>query len=328
MRTSPRRARAAVGLAVVAALSLSACAAGSADADDAASDERLTIETEWGEVTVPAEPTAALGFYTTDLDMLIALGYELADEQPIRDDYSAFPEFFPQDALAGITGFHNYPEFNYEKVLEVGPDFILNGLGYEDGLHERLSDIAPTYTYNAFSENADWRESFAQLAKDLGRTEQHQAWVDAYQARVDEVRAKLDAAGLDPVVADLSYWNGELSVGCYGVPCLVFADLGLEISPLADGDGDGEVDQTGTKIPLERLGDLSDIDVVFSGASPGADGLDGFIGDEPSLTGNSLWQALPAVQAGELYGYDYEMLYGSPSGQLAFLDVVEQALIK
>ncbi len=331
MRPS-RPIRLAIGLA--AALALAGCANSSAGSAPSSSSEQArstvvtTIDTTFGTVAVPTEPAAALGFYTTDLDILITLGYELAPEQPIRDDYTEFPTFFPKEALTGITGFHNYPEFNFEKVLAVGPDFILNGLGYEDGLHQRLSDIAPTYTYNAFEENADWRDSFKQLSGDLGRTEQYQAWVDKYQARIDEVRGKLDAAGIHPVVADVSYWDGQVNIGCYGVPCLVFRDLGLEITPLADGDGDGKGDQTGTKLTLEQLGQLSGVQVMFSQGSPAADGsITGTVVDEPALTANSIWQGLPAVQAAAINPYDYEMIYGSPSGQMAFLDVVEQALL-
>lgn len=329
------RRRFGLALGLCSALVVSACAtssagstsaSGGADASSAAAT--TTIDTTFGTVAIPTDPQAALGFYTTDLDMLITLGYQLAKEQPIRDDYSSFPSFFPQDALAGITGFHNYPEFNYEKVLNVGPDFILNGLGYEDGLHQRLSDIAPTYTYNAFEENADWRDSFQQLSTDLGRSEQYQAWVDRYQARIDEVRGKLDAAGVHPVVADVSYWEGQVNVGCYGVPCLVFADLGLEISPLGDSDGDGKSDTTGRKFTLEQLGELSTVDVMFSQGSPADDGsITGTVVDEPTLAANSIWQGLPAVQAGAMHPYDYEMIYGSPSGQLAFLAVVEKALL-
>ena len=102
---------------------------------------------------------------------------------------------------------------------------------------------------------------------------------------------------------------------------------GLEISPLADGDGDGMVDSTGTTLTLEQLGELSAVDVMFSRGSPSDGSITGHVGAEPSLAANSIWQGLPAVQAGEIHPYDYEMIYGSPSGQMAFLDVVEQALL-
>lgn len=314
-----RRLR-AVALATGAVFLLTSCA--SAQAGEA-SGETLTVDTDFGEVTVPAEPEAALGFYTTDVDILITLGYPLAAEQPIRDDWDAFPSYFPQEELEGIKGFHNYPEFNLEHILEVGPDFILNGIGYETDLHDKLTPIAPTYTYNAF-DGSDWRDKFQTLAADLGREKQAQVWLDDYAARIAEVKEQLEAEGIAPVVADISFWDGQINVGCYSISCLVFADLGLEISPLADGDGDGEPDSDGTSLSMEQIGQLADIDVIFTGVSEDGSGL---ITDEEALQANPLWTALPAIANGEVHGYNYEMSYGSPSGQDGLLEVVRKALL-
>lgn len=320
---TPSRSRAVLALAVAisAGLLLTACAP--AQAGDAASDDTITVDTDFGEVTVPTEPHAALGFYTTDVDMLITLGYPLASEQPIRDDWDAFPSFFPQEKLEGIKGFHNYPEFNLEHILEVGPDFILNGLGYETDLHDKLTPIAATYTYNGF-DGADWRDKFTAVAGDLGRDEQAKAWLDDYEARATQIKEQLDAAGIAPVVADVSYWDGQVQVGCYSISCLVFKDLGLEISAAADGDGDGEPDSIGTALSMEQLGDLADVDVFFTGVSEDGSGL---MTDEEALKANALWTALPAVVNGEVHPYNYEMSYGSPSGQDGLLEVVRKALL-
>lgn len=320
---TPSRVRAvrALSVAVGAALLLTSCASG--PAEGAGSGDTLTVDTEFGKVTVPAEPTAALGFYTTDVDMLITLGYPLADEQPIRDDWEGFPSFFPQEELKGIKGFHNYPEFNLEHILEVGPDFILNGLGYETDLHDKLTPIAPTYTYNGF-DGGDWRDKFREIAKDLGRQEQAQAWLDAYEKKAADIKAQLDAQGLAPVVADVSFWDGQVQVGCYSISCLVFKDLGLEISAAADGDGDGEADAKGKALSMEQLGELADADVFFTGVAEDGSGL---ITDEAALKANALWTSLPAIANGEVHPYNYEMSYGSPSGQDGLLEVVRKALL-
>lgn len=317
--TSARRLRLATALVAASTVLLTSCS--SADQGEEAATETITVETDFGQVTVPTEPQAAMGFYTTDVDMLITMGYPLAKTQPIRDDWDAFPSFFPQEALEGIEGFHNYPEFNLEKILEIGPDFILNGLGYETDLHDKLTPIAPTYTYNGF-DGGDWRDKFLTVAKDLGREEQAQAWLDDYHARVAETKKELEAQGISPVVADISFWDGEVSIGCYSISCLVFKDLGLEISPLADGDGDGEPDNTGRTLSMEQLGQLADIDVIFTGVSEDGSGL---ITEEEALQANPLWTALPFVVNGEVH--PYEMSYGSPSGQDGLLKVIDEALL-
>lgn len=229
-----------------------------------------------------------------------------------------------KEELAGISTFPNYPEFNLEAVLDAEPDFILNGLGYEEDLDGQLQAIAPTYTYNAF-DGGDWRDVVAQAAQDLGREAQWQEWVDAYEARVADIRARLDEAEIDPVVADIGMWDGQVQASCYGVPCLVFSDLGLQIAPIMNATEDGlPASDDYASLSPEQVGELAGIDVVFTGANE--DGSVALLTDE-SLQSNALWTDLSFVQNGQIYGYNYEMLYGSPSGQDAFLTVVEEALL-
>ena len=123
---------------------------------------------------------------------------------------------------------------------------------------------------------------------------------------------------MHPVVAPVGYWDGSVTASCYGMPCLVFKDLGLEIPEYADS-------WDGTVYSLEQLEALSDVDVMFASDAPGADGAipDPFA----EIEGNALWSALPAVSSGNVVRYDMEMNYGSPSGQYAFLEVVEKALL-
>src|SRR5690606_11008979 len=57
------------------------------------------VSTPFGDVSLPTAPRAALGMYTTDVDILIWLGFPLAERQPIRGDngYEDFPCYFPQE---------------------------------------------------------------------------------------------------------------------------------------------------------------------------------------------------------------------------------------
>ena len=52
-----------------------------------------------------------------------------------------------------------------------------------------------------------------------------------------------------------------------------------------------------------------------------------WIEDDAALQQNQLWQDLPFVEGGAYHPYNYEMIYGSPSGMDAFLTVVEKALL-
>ncbi|WP_426310586.1 ABC transporter substrate-binding protein [Cellulosimicrobium sp. E-16] len=305
-------------VALLAGCATSEPAASAGTADTSASGGTRTVDTAFGEVELPADPQAALGVYTTDIDMLVTLGVPLAGKQPIRDEgYTAFPSFFDQEALAGLETFENFPEYNYEEMLNAAPDVILNGLGYDADLVAKLPEIAPTYSYDGF-DGGDWRDRFAEIAVAFDREDEHDAWVEKYEAKVAEVRAALDAADVHPVVAPVGYWDGSVTASCYGMPCLVFKDLGLEIPEYADS-------WDGTVYSLEQLEALSDVDVMFASDAPGADGAipDPFA----EIEGNALWSALPAVSSGNVVRYDMEMNYGSPSGQYAFLEVVEKALL-
>lgn len=315
----------------ISTLALVGCSTGddsdqSADAAENVSgtaQETFEVTTPVGsEIQVPAEPQDALGFYTTDIDILITLGVELAGTQPIRDDYSGFPEFFPQEALADMETFGNYPEYNLEAVAEAGPDFILNGLSYDEELDPELQKIAPAYSYNAF-DGSDWRDSAAKAAEDLGREAQWQEWLDQYEARVADIRTSLDEEGLDPVVADIAYYEEQTIAQCRGVPCLVFADLGLRIDPLTNADENGLPSGEPETLSLEHLDQLDGIDVVFASQLPDQP----VHLEDPDLEQNQLWRELGFVQNEKIYGYDTDMLFGSPSGQDAFLTVVEEALL-
>jgi len=310
-----RKTAAVMAALTSAALLLSACS--TTGAGEAAEAKTRTVKSEVKEVQIPAEPKKALGMYTTDVDMLITLGIPLAGQQPIRDSgYKTFPSFFDQEALKDIKPFTNYPEFNFEAILKAQPDVILNGLGYEKDLDKKLSDIAPTYTFNGF-DGSDWRTKFKKVAESFGKTAQYQAWMDKYQAKIDSVKKRLAETGKSElVVAPLDYYEGEASVSCYGTPCLVLKDLGLKISPLADGKG--------TKLSTEQLEKLNGVDVAITTEEPDTDK------SKPpfsALAGNKLWTALPFVKNKQIFTYDLEMIYGSPSGQYALLETLEKALV-
>lgn len=282
----------------------------------------ITVKAQFGEVVLPANPRAALGMYTTDVDILITLGYPLAKNQPIRGDsgYTTFPAYFSAEALAGVTPFANYPDFNYEKILDAAPDFILNGLGYDEKTDVRLKEIGPTYTVNAF-DGRNWREHFKETATALGRTAQYDAWFAKYQARVEQVKAVIGDRAKDAVVASVSFWEGKVASGCYtGLECQTFEDLGLTIFP-----GAKEKKGEGVELSSENLDRLKPVQYAFMPVGSGEAGQKEFATMNDTLGKNKLWTALPFVANKRLIPYEMEMTYGSPSAQMAFLDVVEKA---
>jgi iron complex transport system substrate-binding protein len=282
-----------------------------------------TVATGFGDVDLPVAPQAALGMYTTDVDMLIWLRYPLASSQPIRGDagYTTFPCFFPQDALADVSTFVNYPEYDFESVLLAEPDFILNGLGYDPDVVERLPEIAPTYSVDAF-DGRSWMLHFEQTAAALGRTQYYEEWEALYNERIAEVRDRIE----DPAsitVAPVGYWEDQFQTGCYsGVECQVFEDLGLTVAPTSLAN-----DRQGEALSGEQIGKMDGIDHAFMIRGLGDEGEAQFQQLLDDAAQNPLWTDLDFVADDGIVGYEMEMTFGSPSGQLAFLDVVEQALV-
>jgi iron complex transport system substrate-binding protein len=281
-----------------------------------------TVTTEFGDRTLPTNPAGALGMYTTDVDLLIWLRYPLASSQPIRGDsgYKTFPCYFPARQLQGISTFANYPDYDYESVLAAKPDFILNGLGYDKKAVKRLDEIAPTYSVNAFDEQS-WMTHFQATAAALGREQYYQEWKKLYDERLRAVAAKISNPS-EIVVAPVAFWEGKVTTACYaGVECQVFKDLGFTIHPTALAKDGG-----GTELSGEQIGQLKDLDWAFmtTGTGPDAAKEDEKLMAEAAK--NPQWKALTFVTKNQIARYEMEMTYGSPSGQLAFLDVLENAL--
>lgn len=298
--------------AIVATALLVSCSSASDN-----TSELRTVRDETGQVQVPAEPARVFGMYTSDLDMAITLGLPLAPVQSIRAGSVSFPDFLPADALDGVQTLVNYPEFDFEAIASAAPDVILNGLGYEGGPDaERLTQIAPTFTYDGFS--GDWLEKFELVAEAFDRTAQYQQYVDTLDARFADLRALLDG-GEKPTV--LYGWaNTEGGAGFYG------PDAGG--SPFVDALGKVGLSTTAaatepwTELAQENLNQLADVDILIFAVETSAD-VEELV---RRVNSDPVWAALPAVRDGQVYTVSNELSYASPYAELAFLDEFERIL--
>ncbi|WP_441899595.1 ABC transporter substrate-binding protein [Microbacterium sp.] len=315
MTLSPRSRIKSTALAAIvstALIALAGCSSTTPNGEPAA-DATRTVDSAFGEVTIPTEPQAALGIYTTDVDVLITLGIPLASAQPIRSEFDDFPSYLSEAALEGIDTFVNFPEVNYEAVAAAEPDFILNSLGYDQEIVDRLPDIAPTYSLDGF-DGQDWRVHFEETAIALDRVEEFEAWEQTYEQRLDEVRTRIGDQAQDLVVTVVypEYGGPGIQTICGGQTlCSVYQDLGIEILPLSEQDG-------GVILSPEQFDQLNDANVALTVSD---------YGEMTALTGSEAWQRLPFVQNDQVLEYDLELSFGSPSSQLALLDEVENDLI-
>lgn len=245
--------------------------------------ETRTVDTANGPVEIPAEPQAALGIYTADVNVLIALGYPFADAQAIRAEFETFPAYFSADAIDGVEPFDNYAEFNYEQIATAAPGFISNSLAYELETVTRLAEIAPTYSFNGFA-GTPWREHCEETAHVLDRVEQYEEWTATYEERLVEVGDAIGERANDLVVAPVLFFEGQVMLACQAI-CSVFDDLGIEVVPGAFENS------SGIALTVEEPGQLSGVGASASTKAPGA--------TENAVSGlgdNSLWNSLPFVQ--------------------------------
>lgn len=313
-----RRTRLAAAVGAALLTGLAACGATDATpSTEASATPRIVTDPSGKTVEIPGDAQRVFGMYTTDLDYAITLELGLAPVQAIRQGSVGFPDFFPQEQLAGIEKLVNYPERQFEKIAAVAPDVIVNGLGYEGGPDAtKLAAIAPTFTYNGF--DGDWRDDFTALGAAFGKEDVAAAFLEQVNSRTAEVKTKVDALGTSPVVA-YGWANEDGSGGFNGsapttLGTQVFDEVGIK-SPKAVG-------KDWTEISHEKIAELSDVNLIMIAVETDSDQqavLD-------RVKKDPIWAQLPAVKAGHLVAVNNELSYASPHAHLAFLDVVEKNL--
>lgn len=196
MTTSPARRRTTRSLAALLGATLILTGCGSSDSDGTAPNDAgasgagVTIDTAYGEITVPEDPERIVVLSGRHLELLTLL-----DEEPIAfSDYgssndeflAAYPwmegtyEGEPADDL--FTADY-VPDA--EAIAALEPDLILTTIWQTDEkLYEQLSDAAPTYVGIEKDTNTTWQDDLTALATLTGHD----------PAVVDEAEAELDDA--------------------------------------------------------------------------------------------------------------------------------------
>lgn len=264
-----------------------------------------------GETEVPLEPERVV--VLLGAEQVVVLGVKPVG---VATNCTTIEETFPPYILERLqdsehVGLWNEP--NLEKILALEPDLILsNSLSGE--LYEQLSRIAPTVLVN---EDQDFT-GLADYAKVLGRQNEADLILSELDVRVAEAKATVED---HPSVAFIRLLEREISVygkdlGGYrqGVGYLLHRALALPTPSLVP-DGWSE------SISLEQLPSL-DAEHLFVMVEQDDTRL-------PELAETSLWQALPAVRAGNVHLVTAAEWNGTydPVGARRFIDKVLAALV-
>lgn len=295
----PNRAVRLLGFAAASAavLALAAC---SAPADGDTADSTRVYENQFGSVELPEtiERIVSVDFYTPAA--LIDLGVMpvgVVNTYFTDTEGIAIPtQYSSAIAESDAVSIGEYYELNLEAVAKADPDLIIatsDFLPLDDPLREELEKVAPIITFEA-RDGESWRTRATDLAEILGKEDELQPLVDAYDERRDEIAAQYAGILADEAVTVFvpvaDEW-GTYADSHFSTPIL--RDLGATFREQQDD----EINEA--KFPnwfsYENLDRLANADVVFvmRGNDEGLAALDG----------NTIWQNLPAVQNGLVFDY-------------------------
>lgn len=286
----------AVLAALTAAVVLAACAP-AADSQETvpaqAADSAfpVTIEHVFGSTTVPARPERIVTLGWSAQDVVYALG-----RQPVGmpfypyggGDDGVLPwneDLYDPEQTTLLQTADGIP---LEQVAALRPDVILAPYeGFDAGVYEDLSGIAPTVAYRGEPWTTPWQEQTRMIGAALGASEEAEELI----ADVDET---LEATAAEhPELAGRTF--AYTSMGADALYLYLPSDprvqlieaLGMEVAPSVEKlSGDADAGQFFTELSLERAPDIaSDVLVGF------ADGM-----TAAEVTESPVYSQIPAVQ--------------------------------
>ncbi|MGO3832585.1 MAG: ABC transporter substrate-binding protein [Microbacteriaceae bacterium] len=318
--SSSRAAVRAFGALAVAAvtLSLAACAPAAETGSESAT---RTYESDFGAVEIPTEiervvsvdfytpaalmdigvtPVGVVNSYFTDLE---GDGIPLQYSEPIRE--------------SGATSIGEYYELNLEAIVQAKPDVVLatqDFLPLDDPMRAEIEKIAPIITFDARDGEA-WRTRATELAKIFGQEEKLQPLVDEYNERRDALKKQYaDLLANNAFTVFVPYPDEWATYAETHFSTPILRDLGAKFREQQDD----EINPTGFPewFSYEELGRLSNADIVLMPETD-AEAVE-------KVKESTLWQNLPAVKNGMVFGYIDLSPTGSFGWALENLDELDE----
>lgn len=311
------RSVALCSLLSVSVLVLAGCSAGATDEDASDDGKTVPVKAENGEIEVPTNPETVVVFDNAQLDILDALGVEVAGIPSADTVPEFFSDYAEDDSVANVGSLF---EPDFEKVAELDPDLIISG-GRSSDATEELSDIATTVDMSLGTDTvASITERTQTYGEIFDRTNKAQELTTKFEDRVAEVGEQVADAGNGLLVMSTA---GEISAHGPGSRFgFFYDDLGLEptVEISSDESSHGEV------LSFEALADADpdwlyvidrDTAIGEEGASPAEQVLD-----------NDLVNSTTAAEEDQILHLNSEELYlvGGIQAHLNAMGQIENAL--
>ncbi|HEY2492562.1 MAG TPA: AraC family transcriptional regulator [Paenibacillus sp.] len=249
-----------------------------------------TVSTEMGDVEIPANPKRVVVLYL--LGDLVAMGIKPIGVSDVFEG-AAF-----EKELEGVETLGTWFEPNPEAVMALNPDLIIVP---SVETYNKLKQIAPT-VYVPY-EKMNTEERLTLLSKTFGKEQEVQTLLTNFNKKVEESKEKLAAVGLNNktvtiieggkkemyVIASKQYGRGSQ---------IIYEYLGMKAPEIVQKKIDVATGATGDSVSMEVLSDYIG-DYVFRSSYKGMD----------DLTGNAIWNSIPAIKEGRLIEISFNLFY-------------------
>ncbi|MDP5182304.1 iron-siderophore ABC transporter substrate-binding protein [Blastococcus sp. BMG 814] len=288
-------------LAVAAALALTACGDDAAPENAAAvettagdTDFPRTVEHAMGTTEIPAEPERIVVLDTGELDSALSLGVTPVGAVTTAVD-SEFLSYLADDA-EGIEVVGTIAEPNLEAIAALQPDLILSNSVRHEDIYDQLSQIAPTVFAADLGDT--WKENFLLDAEALGKEEEAEELLAAYEEQADALGEAIGDPGAT-TISPLRFVGGPIrAYQPQSFIGTVLGDIGLDLVELPGGEG-----ATFAELSEEQLTQANG-DVVLYSSYGSADES-----GEAEIVAGPLWPRLPAVENGRAYQVNDDVFY-------------------
>ncbi|PYE51266.1 iron-siderophore ABC transporter substrate-binding protein [Paenibacillus barcinonensis] len=132
------------------------------DSEQSSAGQVKVVQTEMGEITIPASPKRVVGLSVVYPELLYALGVVPVAVQNYHEE---FPKYLQEPFASTVKmGIGKTPDF--EMILAANPDLILAPAWWSKKDYDQLSRIAPTVL---LPEREEWPEELQDIAAVLGK---------------------------------------------------------------------------------------------------------------------------------------------------------------
>lgn len=278
---------------------------------------RTLVDALGNEVEVPVNPQRVIATYLED--NLVALGITPVAQWSVKDGTSI--QNYLQGTLKDIPVIpHDLP---FEAVQNLQPDLIImdSAAMVEGDKYEQYKKIAPTYVIGK-EVNNDWRDELLRVGEVFDKKAEAEAALKAYDDKAAAAKKEISEKAGNPSVAAVWLVSGKFFIVSENLSsgAVLYGDLGLQVPDVVK-----EISASATgnwsAISLEKLVEL-DADHLYI--------IDSESAENPAVLSDKLWQAVPAVKAGNVHNipYDASWLYTGTIANTQIIDDVVETLTK